>query len=76
MSVKKSDVVRAVIVRTTKAVRRESGMFIKFDQNAAVIINADGSPKGSLSLLILILIYFLFFIFCEKIVIFLGSLVQ
>lgn len=49
MSVKKSDVVRAVIVRTSKSIRRESGMFIKFDQNAAVIINADGSPRGSLS---------------------------
>ena len=49
MAVKRSDVVRAVIVRTTKAISREGGMFIKFDQNAAVIINADGSPKGSLS---------------------------
>lgn len=48
MSVKRSDVVRAVIVRTSKAIRRESGMFIRFDQNAAVIINSDGSPKGTL----------------------------
>lgn len=56
MAVKRSDVVRAVIVRTTKAISREGGMFIKFDQNAAVIINADGSPKGSLS-------FFLFDIF-------------
>lgn len=48
MSVKKSDVVKAVVVRTVKGLRRESGMSIRFDENAAVIINADGSPKGSL----------------------------
>lgn len=48
MATKKSDVVKAVIVRTCKPIRRESGMMIKFDENAAVIINADGSPKGSL----------------------------
>lgn len=47
MATKKSDVVKAVIVRTCKPIRRESGMMIKFDENAAVIINADGSPKGS-----------------------------
>lgn len=47
MSVKKSDVVKAVVVRTLKGVRRESGMLIRFDENAAVIINADGSPKGT-----------------------------
>ncbi|OKH38402.1 50S ribosomal protein L14 [[Phormidium ambiguum] IAM M-71] len=47
MAVKKSDVVRAVIVRTKKAMRRESGMSIRFDDNAAVIINADGNPKGT-----------------------------
>jgi len=48
MMVKKSDVVRAVVVRTRKGLRRESGMAIRFDDNAAVIINQDGSPKGSL----------------------------
>lgn len=48
MMVKKSDVVRAVVVRTRKGLRRESGMAIRFDDNAAVIINSDGSPKGSL----------------------------
>lgn len=48
MSIKKSDVIRAVIVRTIKGLRRESGMAIKFDENAAVIINIDGSPKGSM----------------------------
>lgn len=47
MSTKKSDVVKAVVVRTRKPIRRESGMMIKFDENAAVIINADGAPKGS-----------------------------
>jgi large subunit ribosomal protein L14 len=47
MPVKKSDVVRAVIVRTRKAIRRESGMTIRFDDNAAVIINADGNPRGT-----------------------------
>jgi len=47
MPVKRSDVVKAVIVRTVKGLRRESGMSIKFDENAAVIINSDGSPRGS-----------------------------
>lgn len=47
MAVKKSDVVRAVIVRTRKALRRTSGMSIRFDDNAAVIINTDGNPRGT-----------------------------
>lgn len=48
MAVKKSDVVTAVIVRTRQSVRRESGMSIRFDDNAAVIINPnDGNPKGT-----------------------------
>ena len=47
MAVKKSDVVKAVIVRTRKAVRRESGMSIRFDDNAAVLINNDGNPRGT-----------------------------
>lgn len=47
MGVKKSDVVRAVVVRTRKTLSRESGMSIRFDDNAAVIINADGNPKGT-----------------------------
>ncbi|MEB3164588.1 MAG: 50S ribosomal protein L14 [Prochlorothrix sp.] len=47
MPVKKSDVVRAVIVRTRKGLRRESGMSIRFDDNAAVIINTDGNPRGT-----------------------------
>jgi large subunit ribosomal protein L14 len=47
MAVKKSDVVKAVIVRTRKTLRRDSGMSIRFDDNAAVIINADGNPRGT-----------------------------
>ena len=46
-AIKKGDVVTAVIVRTTKGVRREDGSYIKFDDNAAVIINNDGGPKGT-----------------------------
>jgi large subunit ribosomal protein L14 len=47
MPVKKSDVVRAVIVRTRKSIRRSSGMTISFDDNAAVLINPDGNPRGT-----------------------------
>lgn len=47
MPVKKSDIVRAVVVRTSKAVRRNSGMTIRFDDNAAVIINSENSPRGT-----------------------------
>lgn len=47
MGVKKSDVVKAVVVRTRHTLRRDSGMSIRFDDNAAVIINADGNPKGT-----------------------------
>lgn len=45
--VKKGEVVKAVIVRTKKGVRRADGSFIKFDDNAAVIIKDDKSPKGT-----------------------------
>ncbi|MCG8402771.1 MAG: 50S ribosomal protein L14 [Firmicutes bacterium] len=45
--VKKGDVVQAVIVRTKKEVRRPDGSYIKFDENAAVIIKEDGSPRGT-----------------------------
>jgi len=45
--IKKSDIVRAVIVRTCKAVRRSSGNLIRFDENAAVIINKEGNPRGT-----------------------------
>ncbi|MDH6059262.1 50S ribosomal protein L14 [Chrysosporum bergii ANA360D] len=47
MAVKKSDVIEAVIVRTRHNIRRDSGMSIRFDDNAAVIINKDGNPKGT-----------------------------
>jgi large subunit ribosomal protein L14 len=46
-SVKKGDVVKAVIVRTTKEVRRDDGSYIKFDRNAAVLINNQGEPVGT-----------------------------
>ncbi len=45
--VKKGDVVQAVIVRTKKEVRRPDGSYIKFDENAAVIIKEDGTPRGT-----------------------------
>nr|QCI04463.1 ribosomal protein L14 [Antithamnion hubbsii] len=47
MPVKRSDIVRAVIVRTKKTVRRSDGMNIRFDDNAAVIINKENNPKGT-----------------------------
>ena len=45
--VKKGDVVKAVIVRTAKEVRRADGSYIKFDENAAVIIKEDKTPRGT-----------------------------
>ena len=47
MTVKRSDIVRAVVVRTRKSVRRKNGMLIRFDDNAAVIINSDNNPRGT-----------------------------
>nr|YP_009673163.1 50S ribosomal protein L14 [Ulva mutabilis]YP_009927314.1 50S ribosomal protein L14 [Ulva compressa]ARO34812.1 50S ribosomal protein L14 [Ulva compressa]QDE53747.1 50S ribosomal protein L14 [Ulva mutabilis]QDE53802.1 50S ribosomal protein L14 [Ulva compressa]QPF96200.1 ribosomal protein L14 [Ulva compressa]QVO50959.1 50S ribosomal protein L14 [Ulva compressa] len=47
MPLKKSDKVRAVIVRTSKEVQRNNGTFIRFDDNAAVIINKDDNPRGT-----------------------------
>lgn len=46
-TVKKGDVVKAVIVRTRKGMRREDGSYIRFDENAAVILRDDREPKGS-----------------------------
>ncbi len=46
-SVKKGDVVKAVIVRTKYGISRDNGSFIKFDDNAAVIIKDDNTPKGT-----------------------------
>ena len=45
--VKKGDVVKAVVVRTKKPTRRADGSYIRFDENAAVIIKEDGNPKGT-----------------------------
>ena len=45
--VKKGEVVKAVIVRTKKGARRPDGSYVKFDENAAVIIREDGTPKGT-----------------------------
>lgn len=46
-NVKKGDVVKAVIVRTVKSTRRPDGSYIKFDENAAVILKTDGEPRGT-----------------------------
>ncbi len=45
--VKKGEVVKAVVVRTAKEQRRDDGSYIRFDDNAAVIINQKGDPKGT-----------------------------
>ena len=45
--VKKGEVVKAVVVRTAKGVRRDDGTYIRFDENAAVIIKEDKNPKGT-----------------------------
>jgi len=47
MTVKKSEVVKAVIVRTKHGIKRADGSVIRFDENAAVIINKDGNPRGT-----------------------------
>jgi len=46
-TVKKGDVAKAVVVRTTKEQRRKDGSYIKFDENAAVIINNEGEPRAT-----------------------------
>lgn len=46
-AVKKGEVSRAVIVRTKKEVRRKDGSYIRFDENAAVLLNPQGEPKGT-----------------------------
>ena len=46
-NVKKGEVVKAVIVRTVKETRRPDGSYIKFDENAAVILKGDGEPRGT-----------------------------
>lgn len=47
MTIKRSDIIRAIIVRTRKIIKRKDGMCIRFDDNAAVIINKDNNPKGT-----------------------------
>ena len=47
MTVKRSDVVRAVVVRTRKSIRRGDGMVIRFDDNAAIIVNKENNPRGT-----------------------------
>ena len=46
-NVKKGEVVKAVVVRTRKEIRRPDGSYIRFDENAAVIINNNGEPRGT-----------------------------
>ena len=46
-TVKKGEVVRAVVVRTVKEVRRADGSYIKFDENAAVVVDDQGNPRGT-----------------------------
>ena len=45
--VKKGDVIKAVIVRTKKPIRRPDGSYLRFDENAAVILREDGNPRGT-----------------------------
>ena len=47
MPIKRSDVVRAIVVRTKKTIRRQDGMYIRFDDNAAVIVNMESNPRGT-----------------------------
>lgn len=47
MPIKRSDIIRAIVVRTSKTVRRQDGMYIRFDDNAAVIVNLDNNPRGT-----------------------------
>ena len=47
MPVKRSNIVRAIIVRTKKSIRRQDGMYIRFDDNAVVIVNAEQNPRGT-----------------------------
>ena len=47
MPIKRSDVVKAIIVRTKKTIRRQDGMYIRFDDNAAVVVNTENNPRGT-----------------------------
>ena len=47
MPIKRSDIVRAIVVRTSKSIRRQDGMYIRFDDNAAVLLTEAGEPRGT-----------------------------
>ena len=47
MPIKRSDIVRVIVVRTKKTIRRQDGMYIRFDDNAGVIVNIDNNPRGT-----------------------------
>ncbi len=47
MPIKRSDIIRAVVVRTKKSIRRQDGMYIRFDDNAAVLVNLENNPRGT-----------------------------
>ena len=47
MPIKRSDIVKAIVVRTKKTIRRQDGMYIRFDDNAAVIIDPNKQPRGT-----------------------------
>ena len=47
MAIKRSSVIRAVVVRTKKTIKRQDGMGVRFDDNAAVIINTENNPRGT-----------------------------
>ena len=47
MPIKRSDVVKAIIIRTKKTIRRQDGMYIRFDDNAAVVVNTENNPRGT-----------------------------
>jgi len=47
MPIKRSDIVRAIVVRTSKSIRRQDGLYIRLDDNAAVIVNLDNKPRGT-----------------------------
>jgi large subunit ribosomal protein L14 len=47
MPIKRSEIVRAIIVRTKKTIRRQDGMYKRFEDNAAVIVNVDNKPSGT-----------------------------
>ena len=46
-NIKKGDIVRCVVVRTAKETRRKDGSYIKFDQNACVVVDKEGEPRGT-----------------------------